>query len=179
MGAFANLYAHTNDPVLRRLVQLVMTDEAFHHKFGKIWAERTMPGMSQAERNEIEDWAAEVFEVLLFNLVNIRQKQAIYPEFGLDWEEVRESVRQVYSISDRRGELKEGTNVFRVLTKTLLKAGIITERTRALYAGWVDLAELEAEGEEMIGDAIAADGIDSLRRINRDRRPLAGKTAVA
>ena len=34
MGAFANLHAHANDPVLRRLVQLTMTDEAFHHKFG-------------------------------------------------------------------------------------------------------------------------------------------------
>ncbi|MDP6707338.1 MAG: ferritin-like domain-containing protein [Alphaproteobacteria bacterium] len=179
MGAFANLHANTNDPVLRRLVQLVMTDEAFHHKFGKIWAERTMPHMTAAERDEIEDWAAEVFEVLLFNLVNIRQKQVIYPEFGLDWEEVREGVREVYDDADRRNELKEGTNVFRVLTKTLLKAGIITERTRGLYAGWVDMAELEAEGEVMVGDAIAADGIEFLRAINKNRRAIASKSAVA
>jgi hypothetical protein len=43
MGAFATLHSKTNDPLLRRTVQLVMTDEAFHHKFGKIWAERTCP----------------------------------------------------------------------------------------------------------------------------------------
>src|ERR1044072_4885765 len=36
MGAFANLHAYTRDPLLQRLVQLVMTDEAFHHKVGKI-----------------------------------------------------------------------------------------------------------------------------------------------
>ena len=36
MGAFANLHKHSRDPVLCRLEQLVMTDEAFHHKFGKI-----------------------------------------------------------------------------------------------------------------------------------------------
>src|SRR5271154_6482550 len=35
MGAFADLHARTRDPLLKRLVQLVMTDEAFHHKFGK------------------------------------------------------------------------------------------------------------------------------------------------
>jgi hypothetical protein len=179
MGAFANLHAHTNDPLLRRLVQLVMTDEAFHHKFGKIWAMKTMPKLSPAERDKIEDWAAEVFESLLFNLVNIRQKQIVYPEFGLTWEEVRESVREVYDNSDRRNELKEGTNVFRVLTKTLIKAGIITERTRAKYAAWVDMRELEGEGEEMVGDAIAADGIDFLAGVNKGRRSIPAKTAAA
>jgi len=178
MGAFANLHAHANDPLLRRLVQLVMTDEAFHHKFGKIWAERTMPKLSPAERDKIEDWAAEVFESLLFNLVNIRQKQIVYPEFGLTWEEVRESVREVYDDDDRRNELKEGTNIFRVLTRTLIKAGIITERTRALYAAWVDMRELESEGEEMVGDAIAAEGIDFLSAINKGRRSIARKTAA-
>ena len=47
MGAFASIHAHTNDPVLKRLTQLVMTDEAFHHKFGKIWADRTIPNLSE------------------------------------------------------------------------------------------------------------------------------------
>ena len=41
------------------------------------------------------------------------------------------------------------------------------------------MAELEAEGEEMVGDAIAADGIEFLRDINRGRRSSAAKTAVA
>jgi len=43
MGAFATINAKTNDPLLRRLVQLVMSDEAFHHRFGRIWAQRTIP----------------------------------------------------------------------------------------------------------------------------------------
>ena len=51
MGAFANGYRYNADPVARKLFQLVMTDEAFHHKFGKIWADRTVPMMSQAERD--------------------------------------------------------------------------------------------------------------------------------
>ena len=47
MGAFATLYKEARDPLLRHLCQLVMTDEAFHHKFGKIWADRTIPHLSQ------------------------------------------------------------------------------------------------------------------------------------
>lgn len=179
MGAFANLHANTNDPLLKRLTQLVMTDEAFHHKFGKIWAERTIPKLSQEDRDTIEDWAAQCFEDLLFNLVNIRQKRDIYPQFGLDWEWVREAVREVYDDSDRRAELKEGTNVFRVLVKTLVKAGIVTERTRALYAGWVNIEELEMEGDAMVGDAIAAEGIDYLRAINAGRRKIGQKSVAA
>ena len=29
-------HAQTGNPLLKRLTQLVMTDEAFHHRFGKI-----------------------------------------------------------------------------------------------------------------------------------------------
>src|SRR5690242_15465730 len=67
MGAFANGYRYTRDPVAKRLFQLVMTDEAFHHKFGKIWADRTVPQLTEAERNMVEDWAAHCAQSLLFN----------------------------------------------------------------------------------------------------------------
>ncbi len=177
MGAFANMHAHTRDPLLKRLTQLVMTDEAFHHRFGRIWAERTISKLSDKERNVIEDWAAECFETVLFNSVNIRQKRMVYEQFGLDWKWVREAVREVFDDDSRRKEMKEGTNVFRILVKTLLSAGIITDRTRPIYANWVDLKELESEGREMAGAAIAADGIAYLRAINRKRRTI-GQKAV-
>lgn len=177
MGAFANLHRHTNDPVLKRLVQLVMTDEAFHHKFGKIWADRTIPKLSEEEHRIVEDWAAKCFETLLFNLTNIRQKRAIYPQFGLDWEWVRDSVREVYRDRDskRRNDLKDPTNIMRVLVKTLLNAGIITERTRPLYANWIDVDDLEREEGLHIGEAIAADGIEYLKELNKGRKVIGQK----
>jgi hypothetical protein len=179
MGAFANLHRHTNDPVLKRLTQLVMTDEAFHHKFGKIWADRTIPNLSQAEHETVEDWAAQCFEVLLFNLSNIRQRHHIYAQFGLDWEWVRDACREVFGESERRNSLKTGTNIFRVLVKTLLNAGIITDRTRHIYAAWVDMAELANEGDYVVGDAIAADGIEFLRGVNAGRKVIGQKpTAI-
>ncbi len=166
MGAFATLYAKSNDPLLVKLTQLVMTDEAFHHKFGKIWADRTIPNLSEEEQNIIEDWAAECFQTLLFNLVNPEQKKIIYAEFGLDWQQVQLEMLEAFGDEDRREQMKEGTNIFRVLIKTLLKAGIITDRTKAFYATYVDMDELKNEGDRMIGDDIAEDGIRYLQKIN-------------
>ena len=67
--------------------------------------------------------------------------------------------------------MKEPTNIFRVLIKTLLNAGIITDRTRAFYAIYVDMDELKAEGDRMVGDDIAEDGIRYLQAINFKDRP--------
>jgi hypothetical protein len=84
MGAFANLNKYVRDPVLKRLVQLVMTDEAFHHKFGKVWADKTIANLSLDERDRVEDWVVECFESLLFNLVNVRQKRIVCAQFSFD-----------------------------------------------------------------------------------------------
>jgi hypothetical protein len=175
MGAFATLHSKTRDPLLRRVVQLVMTDEAFHHKFGRIWAQRTVPKLSEHEHEKVEDWAARCFQTLFNNLVNSEQKQHIYPRFGLDWQRVRAAVLEAFTDEDRRQQMRQSTNIFRVLIKTLLHGGIITERTRHLYAQWVDMAELRAEPEGVVGDAIAEDAIVELREINRARKKI-GRT---
>ena len=73
---------------------------------------------------------------------------------------------------NRREDMKEATNIFRVLIKTLLNAGIITDRTRAFYGMYVDMDELKSEGDRMVGDEIAEEGIVYLKAINfRDRAP--------
>ncbi|MGH3054067.1 MAG: ferritin-like domain-containing protein, partial [Gaiellaceae bacterium] len=163
------------DPTLRRLCQLVMTDEAFHHKFGKIWAHTTMPQLNETERNAVEDWALECFQRLLFNLVNAQQKRLIYEQFGLEWEWVRSAVMEVFGDTERRRMMRESTNVFRVLIKTLVKSDIITERTRAQYAMWVDVDELVGEGDRMVGDEIAEAGIADLKDINAGKRKVVKK----
>ena len=170
MGAFATLHLRSTDPLLRRLVKLVMTDEAFHHKFGKIWADKTVPSLTEQEHERVEAWAAQCFHHLLFNLVNAEQKQAIYQEFGLDWQWVRSAVLEGFGDADRRQAMTQGTNIFRVLIKTLLKAGIITERTRGTYAQWVDMDELAGEEDEVVGTDVAEAGIEELRAINAGRK---------
>jgi len=170
MGAFATIYNETNDPLARKLTQLVMTDEAFHHKFGKIWADRTIPNLTEAEHEVIEMWAAHCFQALLFNLVAPTQNLGLYEEFGLDPNRVVEEMGKLVTDEMRREDMKEATNIFRVLVKTLVNAGIITERTKAFYATYVDIDELKGEGDRMIGDDIAEEGIKYLQAINfKDR----------
>ncbi len=166
MGAFATFYTYARDPLLVRLCQLVMTDEAFHHKFGKIWADRTIPHLSVEERNKIEDWALAVFQGLLFNLGSPEQKQSIYADFGITWQEVQARFMEALTVARMRERMRDSTSIFRTLIKTLLKAGIITDRTRAHYAAYVDMAELHQEGDRMVGDDIAEEGIRYLIQIN-------------
>jgi hypothetical protein len=170
MGAFATVFNQTNDPLAKKLTQLVMTDEAFHHKFGKIWADRTIPNLTPAEHEIIEMWAAHCFQTLLFNLVAPTQNVGLYEEFGLDPQKVIEGMAELVNDETRREEMKEQTNIFRVLVKTLVNAGIITDRTKAFYATYVDIDELKGEGDKMVGDDIAEEGIKYLQEINfKDR----------
>ncbi|MFL2829698.1 MAG: ferritin-like domain-containing protein [Alphaproteobacteria bacterium] len=166
MGAFATIYQHSYDPVLVKLMQLVMTDEAFHHKFGKIWADKTIPQLDENEQNIIEDWAANCFQILLFNLVNPEQKKIIYDQFGLDWRQVLDELHEIITDDDRRERMRESTDIFRVLVKTLFKAGIITDRTKDFYSVYVNLDELKEEGDRMVGDDIADEGLQFLKEIN-------------
>jgi hypothetical protein len=166
MGAFASIFKEWDDPLAKKLTQLVMTDEAFHHKFGRIWADRTVPKLSPEEHEIVENWAAHCFQTLLFNLVAPHQMTAIYDQFGLDPEKVMASFQDAVTDEMRRENMKEGTNIFRVLVKTLWNAGIITERTAGFYATYVNFDEFKAEGEEMVGDAIADEGIQYLKTIN-------------
>jgi hypothetical protein len=166
MGAFAHGYNHNRDPLARKLFQLVMTDEAFHHKFGKIWADRTIPHLTEAERAVVEDWTAHCAQKLFFDRGGPNQMATLFGDFGMDPERVLADIvaRQKARDPDRR--IKSETNVFRVLIKTLLKCGLITERTRSFYAMYVDLDELRAEGDRMVGDDIAEEGIRYLQEIN-------------
>ena len=166
MGAFAHGFKHNRDPLARKLFQLVMTDEAFHHKFGKIWADRTIPHLTPAEHEVIEMWAAHCFQTLLFNLVAPTQNVGLYEEFGLDPNRVIEEMGKLVNDETRREEMKEATNIFRVLVKTLVNAGIITDRTKGFYSMYVDIDELKSEGDKMVGDDIAEEGIRYLQEIN-------------
>jgi hypothetical protein len=166
MGAFATFFQELRDPLGRKLMQLVMTDEAFHHKFGKIWADRTVPKLSVEEHAIVEDWAAHCFQSVLFNLVSPSEQRDLYVEFGLDPDKVLEEITKIATDEARKEDMKRATNIFRVLIKTLLNAGIITERTRAFYGMYVDMDELRSEGDRMVGDDIAEQGIAYLKTIN-------------
>lgn len=170
MGIFSVLHRRSNDPVLRRLTQLILVDEAFHHNAGKIWSEAALPKMTPAERDDVEDWALSCFQTVVSNLLHPEQKQPIYEMFGLQWQWVRDALREAYADKTRRRELADANSVFHPLVRSLLHAGVITQRTRHFYAVWMNLQDLANEGDDSSNDAIVADGIDYLKQINASRR---------
>src|SRR5262249_9802899 len=60
----------------------------------------------------------------------------------------------------QRRTMQASTSVYRTLITTLLKVGIITKRTRTSFARWVDLDEIAAEGDRMVGDDVAEAGLE-------------------
>jgi hypothetical protein len=103
---------------------------------------------------------------LLFNLVNSEQMKVVYDTVGIDWQDARAAIMEAFGDNERREAMKQSANIFRVLIKTLLNAGIITDRTKAFYGMYVNMDELKAEGERMVGDDIAEEGIRYLQTIN-------------
>ena len=99
----------------------------------------------------------------------------VYAKFGLDWEWVRDAVRETYNNDEHRNELKDGTNVFRVLVKTLISVGVITDRTKHVYAEWVNMKEIESEAHDIPGAAVVIEGSEELRGINASRKVMGQK----
>ncbi len=168
MGMFAVIHALTNDPVLKRLTQLVMTDETFHHKFGKTWAARTVPNTTPDEHIILEDWAAHCFEKLLLNLINIKERKQIFAKHGLPWEIISKECESLFSEDSQREKMQQQGNVFRVLVRTLVKSGIITERTRPIYARWLDVEQVCKEEDvlDVVGEIVSQQGISLLKALN-------------
>ena len=85
-----------------KLCQLVMTDEAFHHKFGKIWADRTIPKLSAEEHNIVEDWAARASRPCCSTSMNAEQMKPVYAAVGIDWQDAMAAIMEAFGDEDRR-----------------------------------------------------------------------------
>lgn len=181
MGMMASLHTNTNDPILARLSQLVMSDEAFHHKAGRIWSKVDLPSFTDEEKEKAEAFALACFEGLMFNVMNPSQKQVVYDRYGLEWKWVRDAMKESYTSELRRRELADRSSTFRILMRTLVNSGVVTKRTEASYAEWVSIDELRNEDDSGPEEAIAAQGVEYLRCLNdgrRQRHRTGGTTAA-
>src|SRR5215510_3309520 len=60
MGLFSRMYGAAKEPILRRILKLVMQDESRHFAFGNLSLRRFYDDMAEHERHEREDFAYEV-----------------------------------------------------------------------------------------------------------------------
>lgn len=170
LGTFSAIYSRARDPLLKRLVQFVLTDESYHHRFGKIWGGMTIPTLNEPQQRQMENWAAGCFVTVFQDLSGLEQKQAIYAQFGLDWKWVSGAVREALRKPEMNAALNTQNVMYRVLAKTLMETGIITDRTRPLYAAYFDLNSLMNESEDLLGDSLADQTMLELREIHQEIR---------
>ena len=132
-----------------KLCQLVMTDEAFHHKFGKIWADRTIPKLSPEEHNLVEDWAAQCFQTLLFNLINPEQMKPVYASVGIDWEEAQSALIMEAFGDDAAPRADEAIDQYfpRADQDAAQCRHHHRPHAQPIYAMYVDMDELKNEGD--------------------------------
>jgi hypothetical protein len=173
LGVFSAWQASTADPVLARLLRLIMTDEAYHHRFGQLWGLETVPRLNEEQHREVETWAAGCFLTMMQNLLGAAPKKALYERFGLDPQWVAGAMAEI--ARPGRPEVFGGERMFGILVKTLARTGIVTSRTRSLYRTWFDLDALASAPDDST-DRLISETTAELSELNRDlhsrvRRP--------
>jgi len=121
---FATLYQKSQDPLLVKLCQLVMTDEASITNSGRSGATAPIPKLT-ARNTTSSRTGRKCFQTLLFNLVNSEQMQTVYAKYRIEWQDARAAIMEAYTDDHRRESMKQSANIS-VSHQDLLNAGIIT-----------------------------------------------------
>ncbi|MEW6432436.1 MAG: ferritin-like domain-containing protein [Myxococcota bacterium] len=127
LGAFGMIQQKTQEPLLKKMLTYVITDEARHVHYGVLALQEYLAQLSEKERREREDWA---FEVSLF-LRNRFFAHEFYDEFyghamsRAEWDKlVLES--EMMAMFRR--------TMFKRVIPNLKRIGLLSERIRPKYA---------------------------------------------
>jgi hypothetical protein len=127
LGAFGMLQQKTNEPLLKKLLTYVITDEARHVHFGVLALQEFFTQLTERERREREDW---VFEVSLF-LRNRFLAHELYDEYyahamtRAEWDVLMQSSEMMSTFR---------TVMFKRVIPNLKRIGLLSERIRPKYA---------------------------------------------
>lgn len=169
LGAFGTLYQMTREPLLKQLLRMVIQDEARHVHYGVLaLREQFTKELSEAERQEREDW---VFEVALL-MRNRFMAYEVYEEW-FEGQLTREQWRQF--ITSAPGMEQFRRVMFSRLVPNLREIGLMSPRIQGRYAEaglmryFDGQAADQVTGDQMIADldAAAAPPADSQRSPGR------------
>lgn len=124
MGLFSRMYAAAKEPVLRRVLKLVMQDESRHFAFGNLSLRRFYDEMPEQERWEREDFAYEVCACM---------RGRVFPVEA--WETLGLPVAQCMAAT-RAGARRSGAqkSAFNRVVPALKAVGLLGDRIRPHYA---------------------------------------------
>jgi hypothetical protein len=149
LAAFASIRDHAKNRLAGAVNAYVMEDEARHVAFGRIALRDYYPQLSDAERDEREEFAVEACYLMRDRFLSVE----VWETLGLP---VDECVKMVQS-SDRMKLFR--TRLFTRIVPTIKDIGLWGPRIRKAYAdmGVMSYAEIDAEGLLAKDEAVAAD----------------------
>ena len=149
LAAFASIRDHAKNRLAAAVNAYVMEDEARHVAFGRIALRDYYPQLSDAERDEREEFAVEACYLMRDRFLSIE----VWETLGLP---VDECVRMVQS-SDRMKLFR--TRLFTRIVPTIKDIGLWGPRIRKAYAdmGVMAYADVDAEGLLAKDEQVAAD----------------------
>lgn len=127
LGAFGMIYKGTKEPLLKQLLAQVIQDEARHVHYGVVALREHIVGeLSEAERQEREDWA---FEIALL----MRNRFMAYEVYEEWFEGImsREKWRQLISVAPGMEEFRKV--MFSRLVPNLREIGLLSDRIKPAY----------------------------------------------
>ncbi|AZE54554.1 hypothetical protein C4K03_2399 [Pseudomonas synxantha] len=152
----------TTDPVLRRLVTLVMADEAQHHRTGRMLAKREFPLFSSAQAQEIAEEAWACFNTMQMLYLHAGPLQALCARLQL----AHGPTGSLLAPGARNPYFEA---IFRRNAATIEDCGVITQVMRPLYSNWLSVAPDDAL-EDCQDQQLAEQVTQDLRAYNAEQR---------
>jgi hypothetical protein len=124
MGLFSRMYHAAREPVLRRVLKLVMQDESRHFAFGNLSLRQFYDDLPEAERREREEFAYEICACMRGRVFPVEAWEALGLPVASCMEATREAAR-------RSGAQK---SAFNRVVPALKAAGLLGDHIRPHYA---------------------------------------------
>jgi P-aminobenzoate N-oxygenase AurF len=155
LAAFASIRDHAKNPLAAAVNAYVMEDEARHVAFGRIALRDYYPQLSDAERDEREEFAVEACYLMRDRFLSVE----VWETLGLP---VDECVRMVQA-SERMKLFR--TRLFTRIVPTIKDIGLWGPRIRKAYADMGVMSYADVDAEELLAkdEQVAAD-FDARRR---------------
>lgn len=150
LGAFGMIQQKTEEPLLKKMLTYVITDEARHVHYGVLALQEFISQLSDKERREREDWA---FEVSLF-LRNRFFAHEFYDEY-YGHAMTRAQWEQLVLQSEMMKMFRR--TMFKRVVPNLKRIGLLSDRIRPKYA---ELGLLDFEHGRAAPELSAKDLID-------------------
>lgn len=159
LGAFHNMRKATTCPLLRKLTEGVLRDEARHVAFGNLYVRDAIAEMHSDDREDIAQFAFDVVKMMADANGGVRgdKPPAPNPSFMMMLETCEIEPEDFFTsvieagLSGMQAKVPPGQiHSFRdLMIPALVRVGAITDRTRELFAEaeipiWDDLHKLEA-----------------------------------